>query len=87
MNQVYLEIGDLDSLVNFILEVQKKTGLLKDISVNKVRQAMSGKVFPMQIPVDLDSVIGLAGNPVVKKIFGKKIEDTTIKYLLAAIES
>lgn len=87
MSQVYLEIGDAESMTAFLEEAKKKTGLLKDISLDKVEYVLSMKEFPIRVPVDLNAVIDLAMNPMVKKIFGKKIEETTKKALLKAIES
>ena len=87
MSQVYLEIGDAESMTAFLEEAKKKTGLLKDISLDKVEYVLSRKEFPIRVPVDLNAVIDLAMNPMVKKIFGKKIEETTKKALLKAIES
>ena len=85
MKQVYLIIGDLDSLLEFLEEAKKKTGLLKDISINDVKCHLSEKDFPMRIPVNLDGVLKLCGNPVLKKMFGTKVENTTRKYLKAAM--
>ena len=87
MSQIYLEIGDAESMTAFLEEAKMKTGLLKDISLDKVGYVLSTKEFPIRVPVNLDAVIELAMNPVVKKIFGKKIEETTKKALLKAIES
>jgi hypothetical protein len=87
MSQIYLEIGDAESMTAFLEEARAKTGLLKDISLDKVEYVLSTKEFPIRVPVNLDAVIELAMNPVVKKMFGKKIEETTKKALLKAIES
>ena len=87
MSQIYLEIGNMEGLMEFLQEARRKTGLLKDIPLDKVECVLEEKEFPIRIPVDLDSVLDLAMNPVVKKIYGKKIEETTKKALLKAIES
>ena len=87
MAQVYLTIGDLDSLLSFLEEAKEKTGMLKDISLLDVKQSLSDKDFPMQIPVNLDGVLKLCGNPMLKKMFGKKVENTTRKYLKAAMSA
>lgn len=83
MSKIYLEIGSLESLVGFI-ESAKEAGLLKDVSPKKVEDLLSGKEFPVRVPVDLDKVLDVAANPVVRKIFGKKIEDTTVRTILKA---
>ena len=86
MSQIYLEIGDLQSLIDF-LEEAKGIGLLKDISTSKVETLMRGKEFPVRIPIEIDKVLTLATNPIVKKMFGKKIEETTFMCLLKVIET
>ena len=85
--RIYLEIRDAESLVDFLKEAQKRTGLLKDISPGKLRKALSTKAFPIRIPIDLDGVIDIASNPVLKKMFGRKVEDATKRYLIAALET
>ena len=86
MNRVYLEITDGQEVMTFLTEAKKK-GLLKDISAEKVEMALRQKAFPIKVPISLDGIIGLAGNPVVKKMFGRKIDDAAIKYLKAALET
>ena len=83
MSQIYLEIGSLESLTGFIQEA-KDAGLLKDISLKKVEDLMSTKAFPVRVPVELDQVVNLMANPMVRKIFGKKIEETTVRTILRA---
>jgi len=85
VNQIFIEIESLDSLTTFLTEANKK-GLLKDISPEKVRMAFRNKTFPIKVPVDLNSVLDLAGGPVAK-MFGKKIENATLKYLETAIRA
>ena len=77
--KIYISIEDLDSLVAFIQEAQK-VGLLKDIRKISFKESD----FPMQLPVDIEAFMKLTGNPVVKKVFGKKIESTLRGYLVGA---
>lgn len=84
MGQIYIEIGNLKSLTNLIAEAKKK-GLMKDISIEKVEKAFRNKAFPMKVPVQMDEVLELAGNPVLKKMFGKKIENGMLTYLEKAL--
>lgn len=86
MSQIYLEIGDLQAIINF-LDGAKEIGLLKDISSKKVEDLMSKKEFPIRLPIELDQVMAVAANPVIKKVFGKKIEETTLKCLVKAMET
>lgn len=81
MSQVYLEIGSIEDLIEFI-KGAKEAGLLKDISCEKVRNVLGDKEFPVRLPIDMSQVFKVAGNPIVRKIFGSKIEETTIKTIL-----
>ena len=81
MSQIYLEIGTMEDLIEFIQEA-KEVGLLKDISCDKVKTILKDKQFPVRLPVDLDKVFNAMSNPIIRKVFGKKIEDTTEKTIL-----
>lgn len=77
---IFLEITDKASLVPFVSDA-KKAGMLRNIDISKI----SDDRFPIRIPVNLDSVIKLAGNPIVRKTFGKRIEMTVTSYLEAVV--
>lgn len=85
MAKVFLEIGSKTELLMFMKEAKEKTGLLKDISLKDLNCSLHEENFPIRIPVNLDSVLDLCGNPMLKKLFGKKVEETTRKYLKAAM--
>lgn len=85
MNEIWIEIGNLDSLMLILTEAKRK-GLLKDISPEKVRTAFRNRTFPVRVPVNMNSILELAGGPAAK-IFGKKIENATLKYLEMAIKA
>ena len=82
--KVYLTIESLDGMMAFLTEAQKKTGYLRNVSLSAVRHNLEDAEFPMRIPVNLDGILDLAGSPIVKKMFGKKIEDGAIKFLVKA---
>ena len=86
MGQIYLEIEDNESLIRFLKEA-KRIGFLKNIPINKFEPFLSEKKFPIHIPIELDRVLALATNPVVKKIFGAKIDITIGEVLLKVIET
>ena len=86
MGQIYLEITDKASLIAFIAEA-KKTGLLKDLSIQGVDRYLPEERFPVRVPIDICSIIKLAENPVIKKLFSKKIDTTFMSYLIKAIEA
>lgn len=91
MGRVYLEIEDLDSMMTFVRDIQKRTGLLKDISADKLEIAIKNSdkvVFPVKVPVELDNIVNLASkNPIVAKMFGKKIDDTSKKILAMVLQN
>lgn len=79
--KIYISIEDLASLECFIEEAQK-VGLLKGVNANEL--TFNESDFPMRLPVDIDAFLKLTGNPIVKKVFGKKIESTLQYYLMEA---
>ena len=79
--RIYIGIEDFASLESFIEEAQK-IGLLKDISIKRL--PFNENDFPMQLPIDIEAFLKLTGNPIVKKVFGKKIESTLQNYLIEA---
>lgn len=82
-HKIYLEIRDPESLISFLTEAKKK-GLFKDISLGLAAQSLKRKDFPMRIPIGLDGILDIAGNPIVRKVFGKKIEDGAKLFLKGA---
>lgn len=65
--KVYITIPDFQSLMDILSEGRSK-GLFKNLVISNTPE------FPIQIPIDLDNVIDLVGNPIVKKMFGPKID-------------
>lgn len=78
---IFLEIESAEGLTAFLAEA-KKTGLLKDVSMKDIQDAVRKKEFPLRIPVNLDAVLNLCRNPVLRKLFGGKIESRA-KMILA----
>ena len=85
--KIFLQVDDEQTAIDLIREVKGKTGLLKDVNLYSLKQALDRKQFPIQIPVDLDGLLKVAGNPLVKRIFGPKIEGTTKRILKQVIET
>lgn len=81
MMKIYISIEDLDSLKDFIKEAQR-TGFMKEVRINKL--SFTEDQFPLRFPIDIDAFLKLTGNPIVKKVFGKKIETTLQSYLTEA---
>lgn len=87
MNGIYIEIESLESITGSLAEAKKK-GLLKDISQEKVEMAFKDKTFPIRVPVNFGILLDyiLAMGPMAK-IFGKKIESNTIRFLEMAVRA
>lgn len=69
---VTLKVNDRESWLELYGEL-KKIGLLPNVAVNDV--ALGEEAFPMEIPVDIQALLKIIGNPVVKP-FRKKINES-----------
>ena len=79
--QCYIVIEDEITALEIIRDAKGKAGLLKDVSVYNLKKVLDSKEFPIKIPIDLEAVIKIISNPVVKRLAGGKIEEHTKKYL------
>lgn len=77
---MHLEIENLEQLTEFVQEA-KKAGFLKDLDIS----GLSEKQFPIRVPVNLGGVLKVAGNPIVRKTFGRKIEAAIAAYVGAMV--
>lgn len=73
MGKVYLEVDSLETLISFIQDA-KGIGLLKDVSLAQVRHKFGNAAFPLRVPVNLNAVLDVASNKIVKATFSKTIE-------------
>jgi len=80
---IYVEIDNPESLISFLTEAKKK-GLFKNISLNAAVHSIKQKDFPMRFPIRVDGVLDIAANPIIRKVFGKKIEDGAERFLKGA---
>ena len=71
--KIYITIEDQTALDDILLEGQRK-GLFKNLRIDLIRKLIKEKSFPVQIPVELDDMFDLVGNPIVKKMFGSKLD-------------
>lgn len=69
---VTLKVNDRESWLELYWEL-RKIGLLTDVTVKDV--ASGEEDFPKEIPVDIQAMLKIIGNPVVKP-FRKKINET-----------
>ena len=83
---MHLTINSLGDLVNLVVEL-KKAGFLKDVGSKDILDKFGEKSFPIQIPINLEGAINLFGNPVVKQVFGKKIDSKVHDIWTKAIEA
>lgn len=83
---VYLTIENVSAMKQFI-KGAVKSGYLRKFDLREVATWIANVEYPVKIPVDINSVIAIGQNAVVKGIFGKNIENTITKYLKAAMAS
>ena len=79
---IFLEIDSAEGLVAFVTEA-KKTGLLRDISMTEIESITRKKSFPVRIPVNMNAVLDLCKNPILRRLFGAKIDSKAKRYLEA----
>ena len=77
--KIYITIPDYESLVGILKEGREK-GLFKEIVISKYPE------FPIQIPIELNNVLDLIGNPIVKKMFGSKVDHVVSGCLQKVLE-
>ena len=77
---IKLRIEDPVSCIELMREM-KRIGLLRDIS-NEI--VLRTDQFPMDIPIDAEKLLEMVNNPVIKKVFGKKM-DTVLTTQVASI--
>ena len=68
---IKLVIEDPESCIE-AMRVLKRAKLLKDIP-NEI--ILDEDMFPMEAPIDIVKVVEKIENPVIKKVFGKQIEN------------
>lgn len=83
---IFLTINDQKSLELFI-KGAAANGMIRSLNPQELIQWMRTVEFPIQVPVDFDKVLATAGNPIVKKVFGKKIDETFTRYVKTAMEA
>ena len=59
-----------------------KAGLLKDVTIREITSLKSDD-FPVEIPIQLDGLLGLLGNPLVRPY--RKVIDATLHNELAKV--
>lgn len=85
-NGVYLTIENAESLTAFI-KGAVKNGYLRRLDLRDVIAWMNQVSYPIQIQVDINSVVNVGRNAVVKGVFGKAIDETITKYIRTAMEA
>lgn len=80
---IKLRIEDAGSFAQVMREL-KRNGLLRDIPDEIILEA---DAFPMDIPLDLGKILEAAGNPVIRKAFGKKMNTVLTSYVAAIMKA
>ena len=80
---IKLRIENAESFVK-LLVLMKANGLLKGMP-NDV--SFDDEMFPLDLALNVEKLIGMIGNPVVRKIFGKRIDTTLMAHLEQIIEA
>lgn len=83
--KIYISIDDPITLAD-ILQEGRKNGLLKDIPSETI-SGLLRKDYPIRVPVELDRIMEMVGNPVVRKVFGSKFDKTLSACLQKAMEA
>ena len=81
---IYLTIEDEPALRRFV-KGAVKSGYLRRFDLREIVTWMNNAEYPIQVPVNLNSVMMAGQNAVVKGIFGRNIENTITKYMKAAM--
>ena len=84
MGRICQEIADRDDLIGVIAEAKRK-GLLKNVNVQGVQAELQKVPFPIRIPVDIDAVMAMSGNAIVRKVAGPRIESVLLRTIRAAV--
>ena len=72
-NRIYIEIETREDLWSILKDARGK-GLLKDVQIDNFERSMERKEFPIRVPVELDNLWSLLGNPIIRKMFGSKVD-------------
>lgn len=80
---VMLRIEDAGSFIKLMREL-KGSGLLRDIP-NEI--TLDAGAFPMDIPLETEKMLEAAGNPVIRKAFGKKMNTVLTSYVAAIMKA
>lgn len=78
MMNIYIVIKTKDEYLE-MLQAMQKMGYLRDLK----EESLSESCFPVELAVDLEKVLSGMKNPIVNKMFGKKI-DTAIEAKLVS---
>ena len=80
---VNLRFNDIQSFVGTLREL-KNRGLLSQLPNDII---LDEDMFPMDIPLDVTNLVNLASNPMVRRAFGKKMDDTLMTHIARFIRA
>lgn len=83
---IYLEIENKRALATFV-KGAVRNGYLRRFDLRDVADWINETAYPIRVPVNLESVIGVGANPVVKGIFGGNIDKVLSNCIQEAIDA
>ena len=83
---VYLTIEDRTNLVK-LLKGAAKYGYLRRLDLREVNDWIDKVEYPIRIPIEVDNIIGVGRNPVVKSVFGNFINKGLTNYITMAMKA
>ena len=81
---VYLTIENEEAMIRFVKGCVRN-GYMRRFDLREVVDWIKSTEYPIKVPVNLESVIGVGANAMVKGIFGGNIEKTITKYMKGAM--
>lgn len=79
-NGVYLTIETPECLTKMVKRAVN-AGYLRKVDLRDVIDLIKTSEYPMQVPIDLDFVLRLGENAVVKHVFGRNIDQAMTDYI------
>ena len=79
--------------MNIVLRIEDKKSMVELVNSLKEAKLLNANIplcnleFPLDVPVDVTKLIEMAKNPIVGKIFGKKMETTLTANLVRIAET
>lgn len=74
--KIYITIDDRSSLMDILKDGLDRGLFAKNMdSFSKAVDMLDEMTFPIRIPIEIDNLLELSGNPIVKKLIGSKLKE------------